>query len=133
VSQASRERGRGPRRRRGFTLVEVLASLALVAIILPVALKGITLAMGVAGSAARQVEAASLAETALADLLVTGALQNGDMTGDFGSDRPGYRWTAQVQDWEGTTLQMVEVQVTWTRRGKERSVALTGLIYTGSP
>ena len=74
-----------------------------------------------------------MAETALADLLVTGALQNGDTTGDFGPDRPDYRWTAQVQDWEGMTLRMVEVQVTWTRRGKERSVELTSLIYTGSP
>ena len=53
-------RGRG-----GFTLVEVLASLALVAVILPVAMEGVSLAVGAAGLARDRIEAASLAETKL--------------------------------------------------------------------
>ena len=119
-------------RRRGFTLVEVLATLALVAIVLPVAMRGISLAMAMAGVARQQTEAASLVETTLAELLATGAWQNGNLSGDFGPDRPQYRWTAEVQDWEGTTLRLMDVRVQWTTRGRERSVTLTTLVYTGN-
>ena len=115
-----------------FTLVEVLASLVLVAIILPVAMKGISLITGLAGSAKQHLEAGSLAETKLAELLATGAWQDGDSIGDFGQDWPDYRWTAEVRDREGTTLREVEVGVQWTRRATDRSITLTTLAYTGS-
>ena len=118
--------------RRAFTLVEVLASLALVAIILPVVMKGISLATMMAGTAKHRVEAASLAEAKLAELLATDGWQNGNLAGDFGSDRPDYRWTAEAQDWEGIALQQLDVHVTWTMRGKERSFTLTTLAYAGN-
>ena len=54
----------GFRRQRAFTLVEVLATLVLVAIILPVAMKGISLAAATAGDAKRKMEAAALVQTA---------------------------------------------------------------------
>ena len=50
------------RRQAAFTLVEVLATLALIAIVLPVAMNGISLATAAAGVAKQQMEAASLAE-----------------------------------------------------------------------
>ena len=118
--------------RSAFTLVEVLVSLVLVAIILPVAMKGISLITGLAGSAKQHLEAGSLAETKLAELLATGAWQDGDATGDFGQDWPVYRWTAEARDREGTTLREVEVSVQWTRRATDRSITLTTLAYTGS-
>lgn len=120
-------RGRG-----GFTLVEVLASLALVAVILPVAMEGVSLAVGAAGLARDRIEAASLAETKLAELLADGSWQSGDQSDDFGTERPGWRWAATVEDWSGTTLRQVELRVTWTSRGHERSVAITTLAYAGS-
>jgi len=118
--------------RPAFTLVEVLVGLVLVAIILPVAMEGISLITGLAGSATQRLEAGSLAETKLAELLATGAWQDGDSTGDFDQDWPDYRWTTEVRDREGTTLREVEVSVQWTRRGTDRSVTLTTLAYTGS-
>ncbi len=118
-------------RRRAFTLVEVLATLALVAIILPVAMKGISLAISTAGLARQRMEAASLAETKLAELLATGAWEDGNPSGDFGSEWPDYSWTAEVREWEGITLQQVDVRVEWTARGKERSITLTTLAYAG--
>ena len=118
-------------RREAFTLVEVLATLALVAIILPVAMKGIAIATAMAGTAKQQMEAASLAETALAEILATEAWQEGELSGDFGTDWPQYRWTARVRDWEETTLRRVDVTVHWTRRGRERSFSLTTLVYSG--
>jgi general secretion pathway protein I len=121
----------GSDRRRGFTLVEVLASLVLVAIILPVAMKGISVASELATLARQRTEAGALAEATLAEIIATGEWQEGDLSGDFGDEHPGYSWSAEVENWEGTYLKQITLQVRWTERGKERTVTLTTLAYTG--
>ena len=113
----------------GFTLIEVLATLMLVAIVLPVVMNGLSLCLATAGHARSQTEASSLAQTKLTELLMSTDLPHAALSGDFGSDWPGYRWTAQVAGWEGTTLRQVDVTVTWKQRGKERAVTLTTLMY----
>jgi len=118
--------------RCGFTLVEVLASLALVAVILPVAMKGVSLGIGAAALARDRMEAAAMAEAKLNEVLADGSWQGGDQSGDFGSERPGWEWALTVEDWSGTTVRQVEVAVSWTNRGRERSVALVTLAYAGS-
>jgi type II secretion system protein I len=117
--------------RGGFTLVEVLASLALVAVILPVALKGVSLAMGAADLARDRVEAAGLAEAKLNELLADGTWQSGVQSGEFETERPGWEWELTVEDWSGTTLRQVEIAVTWTSRGRERSVSIVTLARVG--
>ena len=118
--------------RAAFTLVEVVATLTLAAVILPVAMRGISLATAAAGQARRQMEAASLAEAKLAELRASGQWQGADRTGDCGPDWPDYRWTAEVSEWEGTSLHQVAVRVEWTARGTLRAVTLTTLVYGGS-
>jgi prepilin-type N-terminal cleavage/methylation domain-containing protein len=119
-------------RRRGFTLVEILATLALVAIILPVAMSGISLALGVADQGRRQTEAASLAQTKMAEIIASQQWQTSSLAGDFAPDLPEYRWVAQFTDWQGTTLKQLDVQVLWSQGGTDRAVALSTLVYTGS-
>ena len=114
-------------RSRGFTLVEALAALVLVAIILPVAMQGITLATAAAGNARRQVEAATLAEAKLTELVATGAWQDADLSGDFGDEHPDYLWAAEVTEHDEAPPLTLAVQVLWTARGAERSVVLTTL------
>jgi type II secretion system protein I len=120
------------RARSGFTMVEVLASLALVAVILPVAMQGISLAMGAADLARDRIEAGGLAEAKLNEVLADGSWQNGDESDDYGTERPGWNWALTVEDWSGTTIQLVEVTVTWKSRGRERSVAIATLASAGS-
>jgi prepilin-type N-terminal cleavage/methylation domain-containing protein len=123
--------------RRGFTLIEVMASMMLVAIILPVAMKGVSLALQTAGLARQRSLAASLAETELADLLTANTFDQTSTSGDF-PDYPGYKWTADLTEWASittstgtsTSVQQLEVGVQWTSRGQERSVTLDTLIYT---
>ena len=117
--------------RRAFTLVEVLATLVLVAIILPVAMSGISLALETAGVSRRQTEATALAQTKMEEIVAMGQLQNAELTGDFAPDRPGYRWVAQVSPWQGTQVRQLDVQVSWNQRGRDRSVTLTTLAYMG--
>ena len=116
-------------RQSAFTLIEVLVALALVAIILPAVMKGISLATATASLAKRKMAAVSLAETQLAELLVSGEWQNGDLSGDFGEEWPVYRWTAEVTNWEESSFREVRVSVTWTARGAERSVTLATLAH----
>jgi len=115
---------------RAFTLVEVLAALTLAAVILPVAMRGISLATAAASDARRQMEAASLAESKLTELRVSGDWQGSELSGDFGTDWPDYRWIADVAEWEDTTVQQLSVSVSWTARSTTRSVTLTTLVYT---
>jgi prepilin-type N-terminal cleavage/methylation domain-containing protein len=122
----------GGARRSAFTLIEVLAALVLTAIILPVAMSGISLALSTAENAALQTEAAALAQTKMAEIVATGDWQNASLSGDFGTERPEFRWTSVVTDWQGTTLRQLDVEVSWTRRGRDRSVVLSTLIYTGA-
>ena len=122
-----RRRSRNPRR-EAFTLVEVLAALTLMAIILPVAMRGFTVALSVSSDARRSVEAAALAETKLGELVVTGDWQSADLSGDWGTDWPDYRWEAEVEDWDVAGLTALTVRVTWERKGSERVVGLTTLV-----
>ncbi|HEV8608227.1 MAG TPA: type II secretion system protein [Tepidisphaeraceae bacterium] len=114
--------------RRGFTLLEVLATLILIGIILPAVMGGISLATAAAGEAKHKVEAVSLAQTKLSELLATTQYQPTSSSGDF-ADYPGYAWTASIET-RDTNLSQVSVRVTWFAHGQERFVDLSSMIYT---
>lgn len=133
----------GARYSRGFTLVEVLATLLLVAIVLPAALRAITLSLAAGGNAARQRDATLLAESKLEELVATRAWQDSDLDGDFSRSPSGdvleseetastasYRWVATVEDWLDSTVKELTVRIIWDSRGAEREVALTTLVFT---
>lgn len=121
-------RADGKHKYRGFTFVELLATVVLIAAILPVSMRGIAVCTRLAGQSRRQLEAASLARTQLTELVTSGEVSNGDQQGDFGEDWPGYRWQAQVSTWTGTTLQQLDVTIFWTARNQEQSVTLSTLV-----
>ena len=111
--------------------MEILATFVLIAIIIPVAMKGISLATAMAARSKRQLEAASLAKTKLAEILATKEWENGDMSGDFGQDFPDYRWAMETQDWTAATaIRQLDLHVLWDAQGRQRSVTLTTLVYT---
>jgi len=58
------------RRLRGFTLIEVLASVAILAIVIPFAMRAASTASMLASLSRHRAEAATLAEAKLADLVV---------------------------------------------------------------
>jgi general secretion pathway protein I len=117
--------------RRGFTMVEVLVSMVLIALILPVAMEGVSLALRAASLARQRSLAVSLAETEMADLITSASWDQSSLQGDF-PDNPDYHWTAEVSEWSGASVQQLEVDVLWTSNGQERSVTLDTLVYTSS-
>ena len=117
------------RRCGGFTFIELLATIVFLGIIMPVAMQSIGLCTRLGGQSRKQIEAASLARTKLAELTCTGDWQSGEKSGDFGEDWPGYRWSAVVSSWTDTTVDQLDVTVTWQSRGLEHSLTLSTLVY----
>jgi type II secretory pathway pseudopilin PulG len=113
----------------GFTFAELLATVVLIGIIMPVAMQTISLCTRLAGLSRRETEAASLARTMLTELVTSGDWQSSGRAGDFGSDWPGYRWTAEVSNWTDSVVSQVDLTVHWESQGRARSVTLTTLAY----
>jgi prepilin-type N-terminal cleavage/methylation domain-containing protein len=117
----------------GFTLVEVLASMLLIAIVLPVVMQGITSAAGASSATRRRTEAAGLAESKLGEILATQQWQGGIMQGDFGPDWSDYKWQATAAAWTPDTstssLQEINLRVFWKASNREDSVTVSTLAY----
>ena len=119
-------------RRQGLTLVEVLATIVMVAIVLPAAMQGISACLSASRDARQRSEASALAEAKLNEILATGDWQFGSLSGEFGEGWPDYRWGAGSAAWASdATMAEVYVRVTWANRGLQREVVLTTLVYQG--
>ena len=115
---------------RGFTLVEILATFVLIAIILPVAMEGIYLSTKMASDSKKKIEAGTLAEIKMTDLLVNKDWTDGDDNGNFGNDYPEYTWRYEVKDWESEDMmRQIDLYVEWAATGRTHSVVLSTLVY----
>ena len=119
------------RTRTGFTLIEVLATLVLVAIVLPVVMQGMSMSLGAAAVARSTIEAAQLADAKLNELIATNQAITGASAGDFGIDYPDYRWRVQSVQREDNLLEMA-IDITWPWRNGERSITITTLVFMAS-
>lgn len=117
---------RRARRTRGFTLVEVLATLVLLGIVLPVAMRGVSMAMAAAANARRTAEATMLAEAKLNELVADGTWASGSLAGDFAPDKPEYQWSCLTST-RDYGLTEVAIRVTWTSRGQVRELIVATL------
>ena len=50
--------------------------------------------------------------------------------GDFGEDYPGFTWEITVEEADLPDLRRIHAAVRWVRRGVEREVKLSRLLYT---
>jgi prepilin-type N-terminal cleavage/methylation domain-containing protein len=103
-------------RTSGFTFIELLATVVLIAIIMPVAMRSIGLCTRLGGLSRRQIEAASLAKAKMTELTVTGDWASGNQHGDFGQDWPGYEWRVSVTNWTDATVRQLDLTVLWERK-----------------
>lgn len=114
-------------RRRGFTLVEVLAAMVFMAIVIPVVVEGLTIATRAGVATERRREAAELADQELTDQVVTGDWQNGNQQGDFMPDHPGFQWQLTTEAWDQDEMTVVTVETTYMVQGQQASVTLSTL------
>jgi prepilin-type N-terminal cleavage/methylation domain-containing protein len=114
---------------RGFTLVETLAAMLLMAIVIPVAIQGMAIANRAGIVAERKKIAVTLADRLLTEKIVTKEWIEGDNDGDFGEDQPGYTWILRSATWEEEdTMRKVRVEVHFKVQGQDYSVSLATLV-----
>ncbi len=99
---------------RGFTLLEVMVALAILATAFAAALRLHSDCMGMLLSSRIHTKAAELAQYKMTELEVTGLIDHGLLSGDFGNMAPDYVWDIQE---EPTSIDFV-IRVTVTVRNR---------------
>jgi general secretion pathway protein I len=121
-----------PDREAGFTVVEVVAALAILAASLGVLLDIMSNSIRQTGRAESLAEAGSLARSLLAKIGTELPLRDGEITGQ--ADR-GFRWRVNIEPFgDGTdrrewpvAAHQVFAEVSWRDGREERSLVLTTL------
>lgn len=116
------------RQRKGFTLIEALIAMTLLAVILPVAMQGISAAISLSTEARRRSEAATLARWKLDELVTTRVWISSQGSSRFEEPWSDYHWTLTAEDWQSGLMTQLTVEVTWTARQKQQSVSMTTLV-----
>ncbi|MFI4859633.1 MAG: prepilin-type N-terminal cleavage/methylation domain-containing protein [Phycisphaerales bacterium JB063] len=122
------------RRNAGFTLVEALAALMLMAVVIPLVMRGVAMSAQVGVLADRRAQATMLADTRLTEAILNGEWEEGDSAGAFdeetyGSEAETFEWFLLVDDWNGQiAFKEITLIVTWQQRGEEQHVALATVV-----
>jgi len=113
----------------GFTLAEVLAALAFMAIVIPVAVDGLRIASAAGELAVHKAEAARVAERELNEIAVT--TTTGGVTAQNGTVQEGghdYQWKLHSELWPQDSMQLLTMEVTFTSRDRAYSTRLSTLV-----
>ena len=114
--------------RRGFTLVEVLAALLLMAIIIPVAMDGMSVASRIGVLGQRKAAAMRVAERVLNELIVENQTQQSSSSGTTVDGDTSYPWTMRVESWTEDAMQQMTVTVQFTVQGSVYDISTTTLL-----
>ena len=115
-------------RRGGFTLVEVLAALLMMAIIIPVAMEGMSVASRIGVLGQRKATAMRVAERVLNEIIVENQTQQASTSGTALDGETSYPWTMKSQSWSEDAMVEVTVTVTFVVQGNEYDVSASTLI-----
>jgi type II secretion system protein I len=108
------------RHSRGFTLAEVLAAMALMAIVIPVAIDGMSAISRTAVLGQRKVAAMRVAERVLNEqmsLVTQGQAIPNSGNGVETDGDTSYQWTLQSEAWSQDSMTQLTVRVTFIVRG----------------
>jgi type II secretion system protein I len=119
------DRGRGDRA-EGFTLLEVLVSLAILATTLLLAYRIVSGAIAAEERSERWTAASYLAESLVREA-TSGFPDTGETTGKFPSPMDAYSWKRSVRSAIHPDAREVHVDVTWNSDGQEERVSFTGV------
>ena len=114
----------------GFTLVEILVTLAILGAVLPALLHAFASAARTQGLSDNSTTALYLLKFRMAEIEMAGYPDVGEETGEFGNNTR-YSWRSIVEDIESEEVEnvrQVQVTVTWQHRNRERSMSMNTYI-----
>lgn len=114
---------------RGFTLIEIMIALAVLAISLTVLLGLRNRDIALSGYSGHLTEATLLARQQIAEITFAGFPDLGEKEGDFGEERPGYRWKQEVKQTPYDVVRELNLDVLWKEGGREESVRFTTFVF----
>ncbi len=116
----------------GFSLVEVIVAVAIMAIALVGLAHGISTALGSSKEAELQTTASMFAAGLMEQLRAQGGITDGQSQGDCGTDLPLYRWSASITGAGIDGLHQVDISILHARSGQE-IYALRTLLFEPPP
>lgn len=128
-----------PRNKQGFTLLEVMVALAILAITLTSIYRLQAQTLVLSARARFYAQAPMLAQAKLAEMQRQGIQDSGDGSGDFGEDYPGYSWTVRIEDADGALISeflkdkkqhMVRIEVAVALEGEDTYTLRTYRYYS---
>jgi hypothetical protein len=120
-------------RRSAFTLAEVLAALAFMAIVIPVAIHAMHIA-GLAGQVAeRKSTAALVAQRVLNESVVTTNWVQSSLNGTAYEGDREFEWVIRNDNWTEGQMRLLTVEVNYTAQGRPYSVRLSTLVDGAAP
>ena len=109
---------------KGFTLLEVMIAMAILAITLVVVFQSQSQSISMAGRARFETTASLLAQSKMAEIEAADPENVVSDSGDFGDDFPDYSWRVDVTETEIELLKKIEVQVVNERMTSNNSYRL---------
>ena len=110
-----------------FTLAEVLAALALMAIIIPVAIHGVEVASRAGNLGQRKAAAMRIAERVMNEQIVTSLSIPSNSNGTVTEDGIAYPWTLTTETWSEAPLSVLKVNVTFLLQGHSYDMSVSTL------
>ena len=99
------------KKKTGFTLLEVMIAMAILAIALVAVFQMQSQSISMASESRFMTTASLLAQSKMAGIEAKTSLANQNQKGDFAPDYPEYAWTIQVTDTQIAKLKRIEVNV----------------------
>ena len=117
-------------REDGFTLVEILVTLAILAAVLPALLNAFASAARNQALSDNSTTALYLLKFQMAQIEMQGFPDVGEASGEFG-ENSRYSWNSIIEDIESEEIEnvrRVQVTVTWIHKSRERSMSMTTFV-----
>ena len=115
-------------KRRGFTLVELLAAMAFMAILLPVVMQALGIANRAGQVAQRKAIAARIADRVLNEYVANGTQSRGLQRGTVEEGPYEFKWNIAIETWREDNMRLVTADVKYAVQGKEYSVEMSTLV-----
>jgi len=115
-------------RRRGFTLAEVLVTLAFLAILIPVVTQALSLCSRSAVIAERTALAQELGENQLQQIVQEKQWNSSDKKGDFGEAWPGFSWEMIQESSSLNSMMELTMKVIFEVQGQSHSIQISTLV-----